>query len=178
MSPRLALAALLLAACDWSLHRMNEQPRCEALDETPWLPNRMCNQHPPPGTVPFAPGGPAAADAPPPTRALLERGRERFAIFCATCHGRLGDGASRVAAFMRLRPPPSLHLPRLRAAPDAHLAAVIERGFGLMPGYGAVLPPADRWAVTYYVRALQLSQDAALDALPPAIRDEVRPWLR
>lgn len=174
----LAAAAAALAGCDWSLHRMIDQPRCEPNEATTLLPGGMCNLLPPADTVPYAPGAPAADGPIEVDAAALARGRDRFERFCAVCHGELADGVSQVAADMRLRPPPSLHEPRLVAASDERFFQVITEGYGLMPSYGALLAPPDRWAVIAWVRVLQRSQDVPIDALPRALREEALPWLR
>jgi mono/diheme cytochrome c family protein len=172
---RAALCVALLAACDWELSRMSDQPRCEPGDVTDWLPDRRCDQEPPAGTVPWRSS--VGEAQPRTTRALIERGADRFARFCSACHGVLGDGRSAVAADMTLRRPPSLHEPRIIAYDDRRLADVIARGYGVMPAYGYVLPPADRWAVTAYVRVLQLSQNVALGDLEDTQRQEATRWL-
>ncbi|HTQ06730.1 MAG TPA: cytochrome c [Polyangiaceae bacterium] len=112
------------------------------------------------------------------THELFERGENRFGIFCAPCHGVLGDGHSEVAKNMTLRPPPSLHEPRIQALPDGRLFSVVTHGYGLMPPYAWALPVNDRWAVVAYVRALELSQHVALGDLPPDARKEAEPWLK
>ena len=99
-------------------------------------------------------------------RALLERGRERFDISCAPCHGTIGDGSSVIAQKMSLRPPPSLLGDSVRAAADGKLEEVVRVGWGTMAGYESQLTSRDRWAVVAYVRALQLSQRAPLDLAP------------
>jgi len=109
----------------------------------------------------------------PVTRALLERGRDRFAIACAACHGLAGDGNSAVAHAMQRRRPPSLHEPRIRALAAGALYRVIASGYGLMPSYAALLDVDDRWAVVAYVRTLELAWTAQLDALPPRVRAEL-----
>lgn len=113
--------------------------------------------------------GDTAFALPPVTPALLARGRERFDIFCAPCHSVVGDGDGFVAR-RGFPHPPSYHTDRLRNASDAHLYAVITHGYGAMYPYALRLTPADRLAVIAYVRALQLSQHAPLDALPAAER--------
>ncbi len=105
----------------------------------------------------------------PITRELLERGRDRFDIFCSPCHGRTGDGQGMVVK-RGFRQPPSYHIQRLREAPDGHFFMVITDGFGEMAGYADRVPIADRWAITAYIRALQYSQEATLDDVPPAER--------
>lgn len=97
--------------------------------------------------------------------ALLERGRERYDIFCSTCHGRLGDGDGMIVR-RGFRKPPPFSLERLRKAPAGHYFDVVTNGFGAMPSYAARIEPADRWAITAYVRALQLRADAPLADVP------------
>jgi cbb3-type cytochrome c oxidase subunit III len=104
----------------------------------------------------------------PVSRKLLELGRKRFNITCATCHGPLGDGVSIVASQMALRPPPSLH--NYINRPAGYIYEVITKGFGLMASYAAELTVEERWAVVEYIRALQLSQNTPAAALPPDIR--------
>jgi mono/diheme cytochrome c family protein len=174
------VALVLLAGCDWSTQRMVAQERCERDEPTALFSDGNCNQAPPPGVVPWrgARGPDEAAPPPPRTRALVARGRDRFEIFCAPCHGLLGDARTHVAANMLLRPPPSLHEPRVAALADTRIFEVITGGYGLMPAYRAQLAPADRWAVIAYVRVLERSQDVVLDRLPAAVQEEARPWLR
>jgi mono/diheme cytochrome c family protein len=108
----------------------------------------------------------------PLTLELLRRGQERFEIFCSPCHGRLGNGEGMVAK-RGLRPPPSYHIDRLREVPIGYFFDVVTNGFGIMPDYAAQVPPADRWAIAAYVRALQLSQNAKVAELPTADRQRV-----
>ncbi|MBZ0237069.1 MAG: cytochrome c [Deltaproteobacteria bacterium] len=159
----LVLAPIVaLAACDWELHRMNDQPRCEPMEVNPAVPGDHCDRPPPPRLS---------------GRALIARGGDRFARFCATCHGELGTGQSQVAENMTLRPPPSLHEPRIVALPDERIERTIREGYGLMPGYRYELPAEDRRAVVEFLRVLQLSQDVQLDRLPPHLQQEARRWL-
>jgi mono/diheme cytochrome c family protein len=110
------------------------------------------------------------------TRAALERGRQRFDIYCAPCHGLTGDGNGYITS-RGFPHPPSYHTDRLRAAPDSHFFDVISRGYGDMYSYADRVTPADRRAIIAYIRALQLSRHASLAALPPSDRArlEVRP---
>jgi len=102
----------------------------------------------------------ATANPYPVTMQLLERGRQRYDIYCSPCHSVVGDGDGMVArrGFPR---PPSYHIDRLRVAPDRHFYDVITGGYGVMYPYGDRVAPADRWAIVAYIRALQLSQHAA-----------------
>jgi mono/diheme cytochrome c family protein len=115
----------------------------------------------PEGTVP------RAKPAPPPalSLALIERGRERFDINCAPCHGRSGDGRGMIVE-RGFPAPPSYHIDRLRNAPSQHFYDVITHGYGAMYSYAARVPEADRWAIVAYIRALQQSQNAALADVP------------
>jgi len=109
----------------------------------------------------------------PVTGELLERGRERFGIFCSPCHGLQGDGNGMVAV-RGFRHPPSYHIDRLRQAPAGYFYDVITNGFGVMPEYAAQIPPRDRWAIIAYVRALQLSRNAPAAKLPVELRGRLK----
>jgi mono/diheme cytochrome c family protein len=107
------------------------------------------------------------ASPPPVSRALLARGRQRYDIFCAPCHGidGKGDGIIVKHGFPQ---PPSYFEPRLMAAPASTFYDAITNGYGVMYSYAARVPPRDRWAIVAYVRALQLSQHATLAQAPEA----------
>jgi cbb3-type cytochrome c oxidase subunit III len=105
----------------------------------------------------------------PLTRELLERGRERYGIYCSPCHGLLGDGLG-IVVQRGFRRPNSFQIDRLRAAPVAYFFDVETRGFGSMMDYAAQVPTEDRWAIAAYVRALQLSQGATLADVPAGER--------
>jgi mono/diheme cytochrome c family protein len=114
----------------------------------------------------FRNGLPLAKNPLPVTRELLTRGRERFDIYCAVCHGRDGYGEG-IVVRRGFPAPPSYHQDRLRDAPDGHFYDVITRGYGAMLPFSDRLTASDRWAVVAYVRALQRSQHVALSELPP-----------
>ncbi len=107
----------------------------------------------------------------PVTPDLVERGRERYTIFCAVCHDARGEGNG-IVVQRGFTKPPSYHIDRLQAAPPGYLFAVVSQGYGSMPDYAAQIPSRDRWAIVAFVRALQLSQHARLDDLPEAERRE------
>ena len=109
----------------------------------------------------------------PVSRKLLDLGRKRFDITCATCHGPLADGKSIVATQMSLRPPPSLQQPQYVTKPAGYIYEVVTKGFGMMASYASELTVEERWAVVAYLRALQLSQNTAVGALPPEIRQQL-----
>jgi mono/diheme cytochrome c family protein len=106
----------------------------------------------------------------PLTRAVLERGRSRFDIFCATCHGIDGSGESQVAHNMTSRKPPSLVIEPVLSFPAGRIFDVITHGYGLMPEYQRDLNVSDRWAVVSYLRVLQRSRAVALASLPEAVQ--------
>lgn len=108
----------------------------------------------------------------PVTKEVMDRGEERYNIFCSVCHSRTGDGLGMVVR-RGYRRPPSLHEDRLRQAPPGYLFDVITNGFGAMPDYAAQLTPRDRWAIIAYIRALQLSQQGTLADVPPEERDKL-----
>jgi mono/diheme cytochrome c family protein len=109
----------------------------------------------------------------PVTADLVRRGRQRFDIYCAPCHGAAGTGDG-IVVRRGYRVPPSLHIERLRAQPDGYFFDVITNGFGVMPDYGAQVPVGDRWAIVAYIRALQLSQHAPMASLPARTQELVR----
>ncbi|MGE0405157.1 MAG: cytochrome c [Candidatus Korobacteraceae bacterium] len=101
----------------------------------------------------------------PPTREVLQRGEQRYNIYCAPCHSVLGDGNG-IVVQRGYRRPPTLHSDRMRQAPLGHFFDVMSNGFGSMPDYAAQVAPADRWAISAYIRALQLSQNASRQDMP------------
>jgi mono/diheme cytochrome c family protein len=101
------------------------------------------------------------------TKEVLERGRERFDIYCAPCHSRVGDGNGFVPSRGFARKPPSYHIPRLQKAPLGYFYDVMTNGFGIMPDYASQISPQDRWNIVAYIRALQLSQSATAADVPP-----------
>ena len=103
----------------------------------------------------------------PVTKEVLARGEERFNIFCAPCHSRLGDGNGFVPSRGFARKPPSFHIARLEKASVGYFFDVITNGFGIMPDYASQIPTKDRWDIVAYVRALQLSQNATMADVPP-----------
>lgn len=108
----------------------------------------------------------------PIARADLERGQERFNVFCSPCHSRMGDGNGMVVR-RGFRQAASYHTPRLIQAPVGHFFNVMTNGYGAMPSYGSRIEPDDRWRIAAYVRVLQLSQNASLDDVPAEQRGEL-----
>lgn len=99
------------------------------------------------------------------TTVIIERGQQRYAIFCTPCHGAVGDGHGIVTQY-GMKTPPSFHDPDLRDEPPGYYFDIITNGTRVMPSYAARIAPADRWAIIAYIRALQLSQNADVKQLP------------
>jgi cytochrome c553 len=108
----------------------------------------------------------------PITRADLERGRERFNVYCTPCHDYTGSGRGMIVQ-RGFPQPPSYHIQRLREAPVGHFYQVMTNGFGAMYSYAARIEPADRWRIAAYIRVLQLSQNAKIDDVPEADRPKL-----
>jgi len=104
---------------------------------------------------------------------VMERGRERFDIYCSPCHGRTGMGDGMIVR-RGYRRPPSYHEDRLRSVPVGHFFDVITNGFGAMPDYAAQVKVEDRWAIAAYIRSLQQSEHATLADVPAAEREKLR----
>jgi mono/diheme cytochrome c family protein len=108
----------------------------------------------------------------PISEELLNRGQQRYGIYCTPCHGIQGDGLGMVA-LRGMKHPPSYHQDRLRNVPNGYLFDVITNGFGAMYGYASQIPPRDRWAIVAYLRALQLSRNAPVGQLPAELREKL-----
>jgi len=108
----------------------------------------------------------------PLTKELLDRGEQRFNIYCAPCHDRTGNGQGMIVR-RGYRQPPSYHIDRLRQVPIGHFFDVMTNGFGAMPDYRAQVQPRDRWAIAAYIRALQLSQHASEADVPAEDRPKL-----
>jgi hypothetical protein len=172
----LAAMILISSACRIDMH---VQPRQNPLSRSEFFPDQRSARPPVEGTVArgqlhedtyFYTGkiGGNPGDALPfaVTKQVLERGRERYNIFCAPCHSRVGDGNGFVPSRGFARKPPSFHIVRLQKAPIGYFYDVITEGFGIMPDYVSQIPPQDRWNIVAYVRALQLSQNATMADVP------------
>jgi mono/diheme cytochrome c family protein len=170
-----AYCLLLLVGCR---QKMANQPRYDPLEKSDFFADGMSARPRIAGTVargelstdPFLDTGKLdgkEADGFPfaVTRATIDRGHQRFDIYCSECHGRLGDGNGMIPA-RGYRHPPSFHTQVLRTAPTGHFFDVMTNGFGAMPPYRTMIPTADRWAIVSYIRALQLSQNATVADVP------------
>jgi hypothetical protein len=168
-------AALLAAGCR---QEMYNQPRAKPLQESPVFPDRRSARPAIPGTIArghlrladpaFFTGkvdGKFVEEFPfSITREVLQRGQERFDIYCSPCHGRVGNGEGMIVQ-RGFRRPVSYHVPRLQQSPPGYFYDVITNGYGLMYDYADRIDPADRWTIVAYIKTLQFSQDAPLDAL-------------
>lgn len=157
---------------------MRDQPRYESFEKSPFFEDNSSarplvagavargqlrtDEHLYEGRVndEFAPTFPFTV-----TLEVLERGQERYNIFCSPCHGFVGDGQGIIVEY-GLRQPTSFHDPELRDEPPGYYFDLISRGTRVMPSYASRIRPEDRWAIVAYIRALQLSQDADLSQVP------------
>ncbi len=182
--------ALLFSACRYD---MQDQPKGKAYRGSENFPDSMYSRSLIEGTVPrgylrddpayyTGKSGASAASKDtgakatagdvnefpfPITREILDRGQERYNIYCSPCHGVVGDGRGMIV-IRGFRQPPSYHIDRLRTAPLGHFFDVITNGFGVMPDYAMQVPPHERWAIIAYIRTLQYSQNAQVTDLTPA----------
>ncbi|HET7294299.1 MAG TPA: cytochrome c [Vicinamibacteria bacterium] len=164
---------------------MHDQPRYKPLARSDFYDDRRASRAPVEGTVARGQlrddehlytgkvGRELAATYPfAITAAALERGRDRYTIYCTPCHGRLGMGEGMVVqrGFKR---PTSFHIDRLREAPPGYFFDVMTNGFGAMSDYSAQVSVEDRWAIAAYIRALQISQHVSVADLSEKARAEL-----
>lgn len=173
---------LLLAGCQQD---MAQQPRVKPLAASDFFADGRGARQPVPGTVARGQlredehlytgkiGGQLATTFPfPVTREVMERGQQRFNIYCTPCHGALGDGQGMIVR-RGLKAPPSFHIERLQKMPPGHFFDVMTNGLGAMQDYRAQVSVEDRWAIVAYIRALQLSQNATLADVPASERQKL-----
>ncbi len=179
----LLLAGLLLAGCQMN---MRDDARLKPLEPStffednrsarPFVENTVSR-----GNLQLDPelyqgrtaAGEFVAEFPfPITAEVMERGRERYDIYCSPCHGRQGNGQGMIVQ-RGFKQPSSFHIDRLREAPPGYYYNVITNGFGTMYSYAARVEPEDRWAIIAYIRALQLSQNATITDVPEEQRDDL-----
>jgi len=178
--------ALVAAGCRQDMH---DAPRYDPLEASAFLPAMASAQPLVEGTIPRGglrqdpwlytgrvDGQDVTAFPFAITAADLDRGEERFNIYCSPCHSRVGDGTGMVVQ-RGYRQPPSYHIDRLRTAPVGYLYGVITNGFGTMPAYAAQVPVTDRWRIVAYIRALQLSQHATEADVPADEMERIRAGL-
>ena len=171
----LAAAVVLVSACRQDMH---DQPKYKPLRASAFFDNGSSARPLVEGTIAR---GTLQADTAfftgkvnnqlvkelpfPVTPQVLDRGQERYNIFCAPCHDQTGSGNGMVVQ-RGYRQPPSMHIDRLRQVEPGHFFDVMTNGFGAMPDYRAQIAPRDRWNIVAYIRALQLSQHAAQADVP------------
>jgi mono/diheme cytochrome c family protein len=183
---------VLLAASCGCRSDMYNQPRYDPLEPSTFFEDGTSARPLVPGTVPQLDprgipqesdasvfltgmeGGREAVKAPfPVDRLVLERGQQRYRIFCTPCHGELGDGQGMIVK-RGFTPPPSFASDRLRSERLGHFFQVITHGHGVMYSYASRVPPRDRWAIAAYIRALQLSQHAVTTELPAEDQERLK----
>jgi mono/diheme cytochrome c family protein len=166
------VVCLLVVGCTRS--NMDSQPKYHEYEPGALFSNGRVLQAPVPGTV--ARGDLALAeearDKPAVTSSLLARGRDQYNVFCSPCHDRVGTGRG-IVVQRGMPQPSSLHDEGLRRADDQHFFDVISSGYGAMYSHGDRIRPSDRWAIVAYIRALQLSQHASLDDVPPDVKQRL-----
>ena len=191
------LAGLALAGCFRDLPKnqtppkletnMFEQPRYEPQSESKFFADGASMRVPPEGTVARGfldedpiyytgkddKGQPILKIPVPVTAELMRRGQDRFDIYCAPCHSKIGDGQGMVVKRGMLPPPPYWD-PRLLAVPDGYVYDVITNGIRNMPPYKYQIPVSDRWAIVAYFRALQRAHNATINDIPQADRAKVQ----
>ncbi len=178
----LLMALLLCAGCRQDMYN---QPKAKTYSESDFFANGTNARPIPAHTVQYQDAarneafrtgltnGVVVAQLPVKlTPGLLERGRERYQIYCAVCHGATGAGNGEIVQ-RGFPPPPTYHSDRLRNAPIGHFYDVITNGYGVMYSYAARVEPNDRWAIAAYIRALQLSQRAPAGELPPEAKQRL-----
>ncbi len=172
---RLPLVALVAALCVAGCGQadMAKQGKSDTWDRSEVLPKHSSMQRPVVGTVPRDEPNTAVAAPPTITAALIERGHERYDIFCTPCHGITGN-ADGIVVLRGFPKPPRLTIERLMNAKAQYFSDVIANGKGVMYSYADRVPPADRWAIAAYIRALQLSQNPVVADLPAAERDRLK----
>lgn len=180
------LGLLVLGALAGCRQDMFDQPRYKPLAKSDFFADGRASRPPVPGTI--ARGhlnedehlytgkvnAQLVATFPfPVDRKVLDRGRERYNIYCTPCHDPLGNGNGLIVR-RGYKAPPSLHIDRLREAPAGHFFDVMTNGLGAMPDYSAQVPVRDRWAIVAYIRALQLSQRASPADVPPDVMQKLQ----
>lgn len=197
MRPMLVLCAAglltALAGCEGAKQDMYDQPRYKTYAPSPLFEDGAAARLPVAGTQPRTRGafadsssgredtGLVATDLKaeraqrnpyPVDMALLQRGQDRYTIYCMPCHSPAGDGDGLVVR-RGFPAPPTFHQDRLRTVADRHIYDVITQGYGVMLPYADRVEPADRWAIVAFIRALQFSQHADAATLPADLRAQL-----
>lgn len=185
-----ALVSVLLSGCaspKMSWQNMAAQPKFVSYDLNPFFRDQMSNRPQVPNTMARgllvntdsaystgkdAQGTEVAVFPYPVTMEMMQRGQERFNIYCTPCHGYTGVGNG-VVVQRGYPQPPSFYDPRLVQSPVGHFVTVMDAGFGRMPSYAFQVNASDRWAIAAYIRALQFSQNVNVQNLTPEQRQQM-----
>jgi Cytochrome C oxidase, cbb3-type, subunit III len=178
----LSALALLFTGCRMDMH---EQPKYLPYEPTTFFDDGRSERPVVPGTVARGQlrldellytgkeNGAFANKFPfPITRADLERGRQRYNIYCTPCHDYTGSGQG-IVVQRGFPPPPSYHIDRLRQAPVGHFFDVMTSGYGSMYSYASRIEPEDRWRIAAYIRVLQLSEHSTVQDVPESERQKL-----
>ncbi len=168
----LLLAVPLLALAGCKREDMYTQDSLRNWDRSAFFKNGTSMRHPVAGTVARDMPNPPAPEPATIDAALLDRGKQRYDIFCTPCHGRAGNGEGMIVQ-RGFPQPPSFVEGTLRTAKAQVFYDVITDGYGAMYSYADRVSPADRWAIVAYIRALQLSQGSATASLPEQDRAQL-----
>lgn len=178
---RLVCYALFAVAVVGCHPDMWQQPKFKAQDESTFFSDHNSSRLAVKGTVPFGQplvdsalergylDGKLVRDIPVPvTMEMIDRGQERFDVFCSHCHGAIGDGTGMISqrGYNIERPVATYHSDRLREMPSGHFFDVITNGYGAMFPLSDRIPVEDRWAIVAYIRVLQRSQNATIQDVP------------
>ena len=178
----IAAACLVLAGCRQDMH---DAPSYDPLQATNFFANGAASRPLVPNTVARGQlradehlytgkiNGQVANEFPMPvTKQVLDRGQERFNVYCSPCHGRTGEGNGMIVQ-RGFRQPPSYHEERLRNVPVGYFFDVMTNGFGAMQDYSAQVTVPDRWAIAAYIRVLQVSRSATVNDVPADRRGDL-----
>lgn len=177
----LILSVFFLTGCDLVPMHMRDQAKYGPLEKSEFFTDGMAARPLPANTIPRGEWGDIMLDEAlytgklngefidtfpvPVTAELMERGQERYNIYCTPCHDGTGSGSGMIVQ-RGFQQPPSFHIDRLREESNGYFYDVMTNGFGAMYSYKARVNPDDRWAIVAYIRALQLSQNATMDDVP------------
>jgi cytochrome c553 len=181
----LCLVSISIGGCRQNMHN---QHKVEPYESSGFFTDGQASRQLPAGTVPrgvygqnIAPYTGLTEPGPPTalpvqgqpqgmpqrmTLAMIQRGQQRYNVFCSPCHDRVGNGRGMIV-LRGFKQPPSFHEARLRSMPAEYFVQVMTEGYGVMPAYAEEVSLQDRWAIAAYMRALQYSQNARLAEIPP-----------
>jgi len=185
LRPNVIFVVLLVLGVSACRQDMHDAPRYEAYEANSFYADGRASRETPDGTVARgweraddlfytgrdSAGEPSEQIPMPVTAQDMQRGRDRYNVYCTPCHGILGDGQGMVVQ-RGLKRAATYHDERLRGVKVGYLYDVVTNGFGAMQGYAEQIPARDRWLIVAYVRALQLSQHAQVAEVPSDKRAE------